>query len=216
MRRLLTAAAVLAALLVAPAAGAWSWPSDGVVLRGFTLSSDVYAGGQHRGIDVAGVTGSPVRASAAGEVSFAGTVPSSGKSVTIQTADGYAVTLTHLGSIAVAKGDAVGEGQSVGTIGPSGDPEVDEPYVHLGVRVASDPNGYVDPLGFLPARVPAPPALVPPPTPAPPVVESAPSTQTAPPPAPPAPAEPASADPAPAPAPPPVAAGVGRNQASRL
>ncbi|HEY6052900.1 MAG TPA: M23 family metallopeptidase, partial [Gaiellaceae bacterium] len=191
MRRLLTAAAVLAALLVVPTAGAWSWPSDGVVLRGFTLGSDAYAGGQHRGIDIEGSAGGPVRAPAAGQVSFAGTVPSSGKSVTIQTADGYAVTLTHLGSIAVAKGDAVGEGQAVGTIGPSGDPEVDQPYVHLGVRLASDPNGYVDPLGFLPARVPAPPALVPPPAPAPPVADPVPSTQTAPPPAPPASAEPA-------------------------
>ena len=35
-------------------------------------------------------------------MSFAGTVPTNGKTVTIETADGYSVTLTHLGSIAVA------------------------------------------------------------------------------------------------------------------
>ena len=74
-------------------------------------------------------------APAAGTVSFAGTVPSSGKSVTIETPDGYSVTLTHLGSISVARNAAVSEGSPVGTIGPSGDGEVSQPYVHLGVRL---------------------------------------------------------------------------------
>ena len=87
-------------------------------------------------------------APAAGMVSFAGTVPTSGESVTIQTADGYSVTLTHLGSIAVAKGAPVAERSAVGTIGPSGTAEVDGPYVHLGIRITSDANGYLDPLGF--------------------------------------------------------------------
>ena len=46
-------------------------------------------------------------AQAAGTVEFAGTVPTSGKSVTIETPDGYSVTLTHLGSILVSKGAPV-------------------------------------------------------------------------------------------------------------
>ena len=37
------------------------------------------------------------------------------------------------------------------SVGPSGTPEENGPYVHLGIRVAADPNGYVDPLGLLPA-----------------------------------------------------------------
>jgi pyruvate/2-oxoglutarate dehydrogenase complex dihydrolipoamide acyltransferase (E2) component len=77
-------------------------------------------------------------------------VASNGKSVTIETADGYSVTLTHLGSIAVAKGATVAEQDMIGTVGPSGTPEVDVPYVHLGIRVTADPDGYVDPLGLLP------------------------------------------------------------------
>ena len=94
--------------------------------------------------------GETVVAPAAGTVSFAGTVPTNGKSVTIETADGYSVTLTHLGSIGVVKGAAVAEQDAIGTVGPSGTPEVDGPYVHLGIRVTADPNGYVDPLGLLP------------------------------------------------------------------
>jgi Peptidase family M23 len=137
-----------------PAAYAWSWPVQGPVLQPFSYDeSDPYAAGQHRGIDIgAGAAGEPVVAPAAGTVSFAGTVPTNGKSVTIQTADGYSVTLTHLGAILVAKGAAIAERDSVGTVGPSGTPEVDGPYVHLGVRHTADPNGYLDPLTLLPPQ----------------------------------------------------------------
>ena len=135
-----------------PVANAWSWPVEGPVLQPFAYDeAHPYASGQHRGIDIgADAAGETVVAPAAGTVSFAGSVPTSGKSVTIDTADGYAVTLTHLGSLGVAKGSQVAEQDPVGTIGPSGTPEVDGPYLHLGIRVAADPNGYVDPLGLLP------------------------------------------------------------------
>jgi len=126
---------------------------QGPVLTPFSYDeAHPYAAGQHRGIDIgADAAGTPVVAPAAGTVSFAGTVPTNGKSVTIETADGHSVTLTHLGSIAVGKGATVAEQDLVGTVGPSGTPEVDGPYVHLGIRVTSDPNGYVDPVGLLPA-----------------------------------------------------------------
>jgi peptidase M23-like protein len=139
-------------LLWAPAAYAWSRPVDGPVLQPFAYDqAHPYAAGQHRGIDLAAAAaGEPVIAPAAGTVSFAGTVPTNGKSVTIETADGYSVTLTHLGSIDVVKGAAVAEQDAIGTVGPSGTPEVDAPYVHLGIRVTADPNGYVDPLKLLP------------------------------------------------------------------
>jgi pyruvate/2-oxoglutarate dehydrogenase complex dihydrolipoamide acyltransferase (E2) component len=94
-----------------------------------------------------------VVAPAAGTVSFAGTVPTNGKSMTIETADGYSVTLTHLGSIGVVEGATVAEQDAIGTVGPSGTPEVDGPYVHLGIRLTADQNGYVDPLSLLPPAV---------------------------------------------------------------
>lgn len=124
----------------------------GPVVQPFSYDeAQPYASGQHRGVDIGvDAAGEGVVAPAAGTVSFAGTVPTNGKTVTIETADGYSVTLTHLGSIAVPRGATVAEQDIVGTIGPSGTPEVDEPYVHLGIRVTADPNGYVDPLGLLP------------------------------------------------------------------
>ncbi len=197
---------VLAALLLAPGASAWTWPAGGPVLQPFLFDpSHPYAAGQHRGIDLGGAEGSPVLAPAAGTVSFAGTVPSSGKSVTIETPDGYSVTLTHLGSISVARNAEVAEGGPVGTIGASGDGEVPQPYVHLGVRLTEQVQGYLDPLTLLPPHGAAPAEPAPVPIPAP-VSSSAPVPVPAPPPVPaaaaatPSPEPAASSAPTPAPA----------------
>src|SRR4051794_32445949 len=148
MRRMLLAFLLLA-LVAAPAAGAWSWPVGGAVLRPFVLGDDPYTGGQHRGLDIATAPGETVVAPAAGTVSYAGTVPTGGRTITIRTADGYAVTLLHLGSLGVAAGEPVDEGAPVGAAAASGAPAYPTPYVYLGVRTASDPNGYLDPMGFL-------------------------------------------------------------------
>ena len=152
MRVRLVALSALLVLALPSVASAWTWPVDGPVLRPFSFGSDPYAAGQHRGIDIGAPSGMPVVAAAGGVVSFAGTVPNGGKTVTIQTPTGYAVTLVHLGSILVLRGTTVEEGATVGTVGPSGVPDVAEPYVYLGIRVASDDQGYVDPLLFLPPR----------------------------------------------------------------
>ena len=164
MRRFLLLA-LLAALAAAPAARAWTWPTDGQVLQPFSFDpASPYAAGQHRGIDLAGSPGDGVRAPKAGVVSFAGTVPGSGRSVTIETADGWSVTLTHLGTISVKKDAVVAEGDPVAAVG---DPGVGEaPFVQLGIRKTTDPQGYVDPLGLLPPRVAAPAAPAPDPQPA--------------------------------------------------
>ena len=157
MNRYLVLLPVLVAFLVGAApATAWTWPVGGPVLQQFQLGDDPYAADQHRGIDIRGASGMPVHAPAAGTVTFAGTVPGGGRTVTIETPDGFAVTLLHLGSTTVARGGSVLEGQAVATVGQSGDIEHAEPYVHLGVRLAADPHGYLDPLAFLPPKVESP------------------------------------------------------------
>ena len=174
MRRLMRRRSLLVLLLLlfVPAAGAWTWPVQGPVLQTFSFDpAHPYAAGQHRGIAIGGGDGAPVLAPASGIVSFAGTVPTNGKTLTIQTPSGLAVSLTHLGSIAVARNASVDEGAAVGTVGPSGTPEFDVPYVHLGIREAANDQGYLDPLAFLPVL--APPAAVP--APAPPVDVPAPA-----------------------------------------
>lgn len=159
MRPLIALLPVLIAFQAgAPPALAWTWPVEGPVLRPFALGDDPYAAGQHRGIDIAAAPGTDVRSPAPGRITFAGTVPGGGRTVTVETPDGYSVTLLHLGTIAVARDVPVDEGAVVGTVGPSGTPEHAQAYVHLGVRRTVDPNGYVDPLRLLPAPAPPPPA----------------------------------------------------------
>jgi len=186
---------LLGTLIGAPPALAWTWPVDGPVLRAFSFDGDPYGPGLHRGVDVGGVHGSSVRAPAGGTVSFAGTVPGGGRTVTIRTGDGYAVTLLHLGEVSVRRGALVDEGEPVGALGTSDDPEHPGAYVHLGVRVASDPQGYVDPLGLLPERSSAA-GADPEPEPAPGAAEGEPPPEE----------EGGTALPEPAPAPPPAAA----------
>jgi hypothetical protein len=150
---------VCACALPVSAARAWTWPVDGPVLRPFSFDrAHPYAGGQHRGVDLGASGGTQVVAPAGGIVSFAGIVPTGGKTVSIETPLGYTATLVHLGSIGVKRGASVGEGSVVGTVGPSGVPELTEPYVYFGLRTTSDQQGYVDPMIVLPSRTPAPPA----------------------------------------------------------
>src|SRR5712691_3444299 len=134
-------ASVTTALLAPSSALGWSWPVGGQVLVPFSFDrAHPYAAGQHRGIDIGAATGTAVVAPVSGTVAFAGTVPRGGKTVTLETPGGYSVTLVHLGSIAVRRGDAVTEGDVAGAVGPSGEPELPVPYVYLGVRETTDPQ----------------------------------------------------------------------------
>src|SRR6266545_4892979 len=183
-------------------AAAWTWPVEGAVLRPFSFDlTHPYAAGQHRGIDLGAEAGAPVLVPAAGVVSFAGTTPGNGLTLSVRTADGYTVSLTHLGTLGVHAGTAVAEGSTVATVGPTGTLAYDVPYLYLGIRRTDEENGYVDPLSLLPPR-PEPPPL--PPTFA---GDPAPAPEPAPAPAPepaPAPAPAPAPDPAPAPAPEPA------------
>ena len=203
MRTLIAIAAVLALALALPGTClAWAWPAQGEVLRTYSNGPDPYAAGQHRGIDIAAGSDEVIVAPATGAVTFAGTVPTNGKTVTILTSGGYSVTLTHLGEARVKKGDSVTEGAGVARAGTSGTPEWDRPYVHLGIRVATEPEGYVDPLSLLPSRGATSSAPVADPAPQP---SPQPAAQPAPHPAPaPAPAAEQAPEPAPAPAPSPA------------
>src|SRR3954466_3293786 len=102
MRRLAALVVLLSFSVVCtvPCAWAWTWPVAGPVLTPFSFdAARPYAGGQHRGIDIGAAAGAGVAAPVAGTVTFAGTVPTSGKTLSLLTADALAVTLTHLGSL---------------------------------------------------------------------------------------------------------------------
>ncbi len=137
--------------LAPPARAAWVWPLAGDVITRYSNGSDPYAGGQHRGIDIAGDTGAPVVAASAGTVRFAGTAGSSGVTVSIRTLDGFDTSYLHLSAASVREGAAVAAGERIGAVGTSGTRSAEQPHLHFGVRDAGSRHGYRDPLGLLPA-----------------------------------------------------------------
>ena len=157
------------------------WPVEGRVLTPYSNDNGrPYAGGMHRGIDIAAERGAGVVAARAGTVTHAGVVGSSGLTVAVRTADGRHVTsYLHLAAVAVKKGDPVAAGTRIGAVGTSGRRSVAEPHLHFGVRLAEAEDHYVDPLSVLPAPRPGP-APAPPPLPAPVPVRAAPVAEPVP------------------------------------
>lgn len=147
----IVAMAALVTLVPAPAvAETWTWPVRGHVSTAYVNAGGPYARGQHRGVDVAAKEGTPVVAASGGHVRFAGTVGSSGLTVSIRTADGrFDTSYVHLATATVRAGAAVVPGARIGTVGTTGRPSTPTPHLHFGIRDAGT-RRYRDPLDFLP------------------------------------------------------------------
>ncbi|MGV9842996.1 M23 family metallopeptidase [Streptomyces fungicidicus] len=131
-----------------PAVGrAWPVGVRPRVLRGWEPPATVYGRG-HRGVDLAAAPGTPVRAVAAGRVSFAGRVAGRGVvSVELDgTGDPPLRTTYEPVDASVAEGDEVTAGELVGTVAATGF-HCAAPCVHWGLLRA---DAYLDPLTLLP------------------------------------------------------------------
>ena len=144
---LLLVASGLLSTLLAPAAafasGDWTWPVTGPVIRAFDPPDTPFGSG-HRGIDIAAPVGTPVRAAAAGTVTFAGAV--GGRLfVTVDHGGGLESTYSFLDAVTVRRGEVVTQGQVVARSGTGHAGDV-VPNLHVGVRLL---DVYVDPLTYL-------------------------------------------------------------------
>jgi murein DD-endopeptidase MepM/ murein hydrolase activator NlpD len=76
----------------------------------------------HYGVDYGAPVGTPVRATGAGVVSFAGSSGGAGRMVTIRHANGYETNYLHLSRFGsgIHSGTRVGQGQVIGFVGSSG------------------------------------------------------------------------------------------------
>jgi murein DD-endopeptidase MepM/ murein hydrolase activator NlpD len=118
-------------------------PVRGPIIRHFERPATPYSAG-HRGIDLAVPIGTPIVASNAGTVAFAGAVAGQ-LYISIDHADGIRTTYSYVSLVSVRKGDAVARGQQIGLSGP-GDPVSPQPCLHFGMRVG---DTYLDPEPFL-------------------------------------------------------------------
>ena len=97
----------------------------------------------HTAVDISADFGSPVIATGAGRVTFAGTKTGYGRVVEIDHGDGYESLYAHLGRIAVRVGAQVRRGDTLGEVGVSG--TATGPNLHYEVLIdgrAVNPVGY--------------------------------------------------------------------------
>jgi len=89
----------------------------------------------HFGVDLAALTGTPVRAAGDGRVSFIGWQGGYGKVVFIEHEGGYTTVYAHLSrfSDGLKRNDRVEKGQVIGRVGMTGD--ATGPHLHYEFRV---------------------------------------------------------------------------------
>lgn len=118
----------------------WRWPSEGKVVR-------TYSSNRHKGIDIAGKRGDPVKAVAAGKVVYAGTgVTGYGSLLIIKHNDTYLSAYGHNDRLLVSENMNIKAGQQIATMGSSG---TDTVKLHFELRRRGQP---IDPLTLLPRR----------------------------------------------------------------
>lgn len=78
------------------------------------------ARGFHYGVDLAASRGTPVKASASGQVIFAGYAPGFGNMILLRHSDSCKTRYAHLDSIRVKKDQWVTEGELIGLVGSTG------------------------------------------------------------------------------------------------
>lgn len=124
--------------------GDFIWPVSGQVLKAFGVGSD---GLRNDGVNIAVDKGAQVKASADGEVVYAGSELSGfGNLILIRHAGGWVSAYAHSESVLVKEGELVRQGQPIASAGATGNASV--PQVHFELRKGREP---VDPSEHLPA-----------------------------------------------------------------
>ena len=122
----------------APTPSRWNWPAEGNLVGRFSRSKGI------NGIQIAGKEGSPVRATASGQVVYAGEgLRGYGKLIIVKHNQDYLSAYAHNQSIIVKEGQQVKAQQRIAQMGSSG---ADRTMLHFEIRKGGKP---VDPLKYL-------------------------------------------------------------------
>lgn len=99
------------------------WPTQGWISSGYGYRQDPMGGrgrSFHEGVDIAAYSGTPVWATADGEVSFSGRRTGYGETVMINHEFGYETLYAHLRERHVTAGEEVKKGDLIGYVGRTG------------------------------------------------------------------------------------------------
>jgi murein DD-endopeptidase MepM/ murein hydrolase activator NlpD len=115
------------------------WPIEGRVGSSFGERQDPFngEGAFHAGIDIDAPFGTPVRATADGDVTEAAMVAGYGREIVLDHGHDVLTVYGHLSNIAVMTGQHVTRGQVIGFVGQSG--RATGPHLHYEVRVHKVP-----------------------------------------------------------------------------
>ena len=115
------------------------WPVEGRLGSGFGQREDPFngEGAFHSGVDIEAPYGTPVRATADGEVSDAAMGAGYGREVVLNHGHDVTTVYGHLSAIAVLPGQHVTLGQIIGYVGQTG--RATGPHLHYEVRVHNVP-----------------------------------------------------------------------------
>ena len=115
------------------------WPVEGRLMGGFGERTDPFSGegAMHTGVDISAPTGTPVRSTADGIVTFAGWHSGYGQLVVVDHGGGFETYYAHLSRFAVVEGQEVRRGDQVGAVGSTG--RVTAPHLHYEVRIGGAP-----------------------------------------------------------------------------
>ena len=120
--------------------GQFAWPVQGTL----TSTYGPRWGRMHEGIDIAGSSGTPIAAAAAGTVIVAGWSGGYGNLVVVDHGGGVSTAYAHNSTIAVSVGQSVGQGTVLAGMGTTGNST--GVHCHFEIRI----NGAaVDPLQYL-------------------------------------------------------------------
>ena len=115
----------------------WDWPVRGNVISQYSEST--------RGIDIAGSIGDPVKAAAAGTVSYVGSgLRGLGNLILITHSNGFISAYAHNDKLLVKQNQRVSKGQKIAELGQS---DTTSPRLHFEIRRNGRP---VNPMSYLP------------------------------------------------------------------
>lgn len=122
------------------------YPVEGNITSRFGWRKNPFGKGYefHAGVDIEAPYGTPVVATADGQVIFAGMLSDYGKTVILKHPSGYQTLYAHLSSIEVIKGQKVKAGQVIGRVGSTG--RSTGPHLHYEILIE---NKSIDPIKFL-------------------------------------------------------------------
>lgn len=93
----------------------------------------------HQGVDLAAPRGTPIRAVAGGTVRYSTSSGRCGLGVSIDHGGGWRSVYCHLAASSVGAGQAVSRGQTIGTVGNSGNAATTGPHLHFELRRNDQP-----------------------------------------------------------------------------